>query len=427
MKSKLVSTTVAAAAAVAIVGAAMWTPAQATASSDDFYVKSLSLSNGVIAESEELTGDDSGFVAISGSTLLNTGNDGVGTFASLSSLAPASERTSLSNEEGTFLFTNLKTQTAHMFVFEMTSKYIYDLTGLVTIDSAGNEVSGSQVSLSQTVTINNNDDYCTIFASGFGRVAIWDGCEGVVYDINISSGSVSVLNNQREFADYTALGPTRDWTEAYSDNDDGSWGSQSGILEYVNGTLRFVLSGVDDYDNNIVVGVYRYVPSSSIAPELVLETPVETEELSLDMSVPSSSEVEDLTAQEVNESSPEQPQPSDDPAMSDETTDFALTVPEGEVVVNGVDLWNFTASTSTNQWCGHTETNIDDGYVSLVPAMDVLNEPVWCFDASFSTAAGGGGGDLAKTGQSSQNLAPIAGLLVLVGVAALWVLRRRAI
>lgn len=329
--------------------------ASAAQSAEEFEVLSLTLNNGVATDSQDINSDDSAFVAINGDDLLNTGDDGVATFAGLSTLTAPGAVNNLTIEDGTFLFTDLKTQTAKMFERTFEDTYMFTLTGIITVDSAGDPV-GSTVSLSEDISFDMNEESdCVMIGNGYDRVALWNICSGVVKDINISTGDVTTLTNQATGADYPNLGPVFDYYETNFEL--GSSFAASGIVEYVGGELRFVLAGVDNYDDDSIVGIFRYVPSApATAPESVLM--------------------------------------------------FA----DG----SSVDLYNFTASVVTNQWCGHTEED------ELLPEMAGMREPVFCADASYSRSPApvpNPNPELANTGVDFSGMG-IAGIAALGVVAA---------
>jgi hypothetical protein len=398
-------------------------PTLANASSNqvqsEFWVETLTLTNPVIRDSIGVTGDDAGFVALSGNVLLNTGNGALAgaltpsngsdtTFvagfdlsSSFSTVTPLlGENTvpdGLNDREGSFLFTNLETQTAHIFSFtEVGSGGVKDvnLTGFRTVGPNGTITAAPEVrlrnaTLTADVSIRATNTLptpgsCFLLGSGYGRVGLWDGCQGKVWDINLSNGAVTELTGQRLFTQFT--NQVMKLTEASNE-----WRG-SGILEYRNGVLSFLQTGTTLTNNEFLsnelvrTGIYRYTPSTG-AQEQVLAFPT-------------------------------------------------------PISGTGVDLDNFVYSTRTDQWCGHQEGS--NGR-NLIAAMDGMQEPIFCFSATSNLTpppSGGGSGDssapqaeslpapeLAQTGVGGANVASVAltaGLLAALGIVLASTRRRQA-
>lgn len=323
----------------------------------EFYVDTLSLTNPVLRDSIGVTGDDAGFNALSGDVLLNTGNG-----ANAGALTPSNTRVptyvagfnltsfttvepllgentttpdGLNDREGSFLFTNLQTQTAHIFSFTFPDGGISHndviLQGFKTVGPNGTITSDPEVrfrndTLTADVTIRaTNNTSCILLGSGYGRVGLWDGCQGKVWDINLSNGAVTELTGQRLFTQFT--NEVIDLSEASN-----RWRG-SGILEYRNGALSFLQTGTTLTDSEKVrTGIYRYTPSTG-AQELVLAFPT-------------------------------------------------------PISGTGVDLDSFVYSTRTDQWCGHQEGNSGR---NLVVEMDGMTEPIFCFSATSNLTPPSGG------------------------------------
>lgn len=318
--------TVIAASGLLVSGMAM--SASAAPVEEEFWVDALTLDNPVFQNSVDVSGDDAGFVALSGNTLLATGNAGgntdnisVGVYSDLSTLTPVSPQISpLTDRQGSFLFTNLETQTAHIFTYEFnggdhSEKYV-TLVGFKTVGPDGIITSNPEIRLSQSIVADNrlpSPGSCMLMGSGYGRVGLWDGCQGKVWDINLTDGSVVEYSGQRLFSDF----PNRVINVQEASNE---WRG-AGILEYRDGVLSFLQTGTTD---GVRTGIYRFTPSTG-AQDLVL--------------------------------------------------------PFATPVGNGVDLDDFVYSTQTGQWCGHQEGS--DGR-NLIPEMDGMSEVVFCFSATSS-------------------------------------------
>jgi hypothetical protein len=333
----------------------------------EFWVETLTLTNPVIRDSIGVTGDDAGFVALSGNVLLNTGNGasagaltpsntidttfvaGFDLSSSFSTVTPLlGENTvpdGLNDREGSFLFTNLETQTAHIFTYtEVGSNQVKDvnLTGFRTVGPNGTitadpEVRLRNATLTADVSIRATNIWpnsCVLLGSGYGRVGLWDGCQGIVWDINLANGAVTESTGQRLFTDFP--NEVIKLTEASNE-----WRG-SGILEYRNGVLSFLQTGTTLTDNERVrTGIYRFTPSTG-AQQLILGFPT-------------------------------------------------------PISGTGVDLYNFVYSTQTDQWCGHQEGSTGR---NLIAEMDGMQEPIFCFSATSSLTplppGGGSGGSSAQ-------------------------------
>lgn len=240
--------------------------ASVAAAPDVFSVTSLTTSNPVFVDSDTLTGDDDGFVGVTGTKFLTSGDNATIAYDLADMGNPYT--TNLTVDQNNWLFSDLKTQTSYVFANTDLGAGAYDITGLQPLDQTG-DVAGAVIPLSATVTIDNSVDDCTVFASGYGRAAIWDGCLGVVYDIALPSGAVTTVSGVATFASYDATTPVlRDYYEV----DNGV--SQAGIVEFDGTALHFVIVGADSGDDP--VGIYRFdVQNVAAAPTEMLSFGVE--------------------------------------------------------------------------------------------------------------------------------------------------------
>lgn len=339
--------------------------ASVAAATDVFSVTSLTTESAVFVDADDLAGDDDGFLGVTGTKFVFSGDSATVAY-DLSDMGNATVTdVDNSNNDNNWLFSDLKTQTSFYFVADQIGEDdVYDITGFQPLDQAGN-VSGAVIALSETITIDNEDDDCTIFASGYGRVAIWDGCLGVIYDIELPTGEVTTINDAATFADYDASTPLLlDYYEVENSV------SQHGVVEF-DGSELHVLAVARDVDDN-PIGIFRYdVQDPSAAPALVLSFG---------------------------------PDPGD--------ADFA-------------DLWKFTVSPATNQWCA----GVESGW-SAITDDDSISELAFCASATFSVGAAPAPEpeaepELADTGADGAAFLPIGALALLGGVTLLLVARRR--
>ena len=339
--------------------------ASVAAATDIFSVTSLTTDSAVYVDANSLAGDDDGFLGVTGTKFVFSGDTATVAY-DLSDMGNAYVTdVDNSNNDNNWLFSDLKTQTSYYFVADQIGgDPVYDITGFQPLDQTG-DVSGSVIALSETVTIDNDDDYCTIFASGYGRMVIWDGCVGVIYDIELPSGEVTTVNDAATFADYDASTPL---LLNYWEVD--TYVSQLGVVEFDGAELHIL--AVADNGSNYPLGIYRYdVQSPATAP---------VELLSFGPDV--------------------------------EGADFA-------------DIWKFTVSPATNQWCSGAE----NGW-SAISGSDNISELAFCASATFSITAGPSpepetGPELADTGADGSAFLTIGALALLGGATLLLVARRR--
>ncbi len=236
--------------------------AAVAAAPDVFSVTSLTTSNPVFVDTDLLTGDDDGFIGITGTKLLSTGDNATVAYDLADMGNPYV--TDVTSDQNNWTISDLKTQTSYVFVNTQVGPGSFDITGFQPLNQTG-DVEGAVVPLSSTVTIDNGSDYCTIFASGYGRVAIWDGCLGVIYDIALPSGEVTTVTGVSTFASYDLVQPL---LLDYYEVDNGV--SQSAIVEF-DGTALHIVAVAYDLAFNNPVGIFRYdVQNAAAVPTSLL-------------------------------------------------------------------------------------------------------------------------------------------------------------
>jgi len=352
------------ASAVAVGLVAISTTASVAAATDIFSVTSLTTDSAVYVDANAIAGDDDGFLGVTGTKFLFSGDTATVAY-DLSDMGNATVTdVDNGNNDNNWMFSDLKTQTSYYFVAtQIEGDAVYDITGFQPLDQAGN-VSGAVVALSATVSIDNDADYCTIFASGYGRVAIWDGCLGVIYDIELPTGVVTTINDAATFADYDASTPLLlDYWEV------DSYVSQLGVIEFDGSDLHIL--AVAENDDGYPLGVYRYnVLDPAAAPAQLLA--------------------------------------------------FG---PDPEAYY--ADIWKFTVSPATNQWCSGSEGGWD-----AIDGDDNINELAFCASATFNLPAAPSpepevDPELADTGAETAVFLTVGALALLGGASLLLVARRR--
>lgn len=346
---KILSVAVASAGALAIV--AFGATSSIAAAPDVFAIATLTTDNAVFTDADALAGDDDGLMGVTGSKFLFSGDTATIAYDLADLGNPYTTDIDNATDQNNWLFSDLKTQTSYLFDAEVVIDYEYNILGIQPLDQTG-DISGAVIPLSVVVTFDNTEDYCTIFASGYGRVAIWDGCNGVVYDIALPSGEVTTVTGAATFADYELTVPVElDYTEV------DSYVSQLGVVEYDGSALHIVAVGVDD--ENSTVGIFRYDVQNAAA--------LPTEVLSFEGDTP--------------------------------------------------DIWKFTVSPATNQWCSGAEGGwepIDGGDSS---------ELAFCASATFTFGAPA----LAATGVDMSGFLVGGAVVLLAGAGLVLVARRRTV
>lgn len=358
---KLLSALSASAGALCLV--AVSSTASVAAATDIFTVTSLTTDSAVYVDANDLAGDDDGFLGVTGTKFLFSG-DAATVAYDLSDMGNATV-TDVDNdfEDNNWLFSDLKTQTSYYFIAEQPGEpEIYEMTGFQPLDQAGNVI-GDVIALSEMVTIGNEEsDACTIFASGYGRVVIWDGCLGVLYDIELPTGTVTTITDAATFADYAASTPLLlDYWEV--DN----YVAQHGVAEFDGSNIQIL--AVAENASEYPLGIYRYdVQDPAAAP-----------------------------------------------------TELLSFGPDPDTYY--LDMWKFTVSPATNQWCSGSEGGWD-----AIVVDDTISELAFCASATFSIAAGPAPApepELAATGSDSAASLAIGALALLGGATLLLVARRR--
>jgi len=354
-------------ASAVAVGLVTLSATPSVAAADDiFTVTSLTTDSAVFVDAGSVAGDDDGFLGVTGTKFVFSGDSATVAY-DLSDMGNATVTdVNNGNNDNNWLFSDLKTQTTYYFIADEvgTDNGVYDISGFQPLDQSGN-VSGSVVALSEAVTIGNDSNDCTIFASGYGRVAIWDYCLGVIYDIELPTGVVTTVNDVATAADYDAS--TALLLDYYEVN---NLVAQHGIVEF-DGTDLHILAVARTGTNN-PSGVYRYsVQEPATAPTEVLAF-------------------------------------GPDP----ENSFYA-------------DIWKFTVSPATNQWCAGSE----GGWSAITP--DSVSELAFCASATFSISAAPEpepevDPELADTGVDGAAFLTVGALALLGGVVLLLVARRRA-
>lgn len=255
---------IASAAVGALALVALGTTTSSAAAPDVFTITSLTTNNPVFVDADSDVGDDDGFVGITGTKFLFSGDEFTVGY-DLGDLANPYV-TDIENapvSRNNWLISDFKSQTSYLFNYQsLGDPTSVGVTGLQVLDANG-DVTANEILISEVIGVDNSIEYCTIFASGYGRVAIWNGCLGTLYDIELPSGIVTTVP-AATFVDYDANFPL---TLDYAETD--STVSQMGVVEFDGTALHIVASAVDQSDDTL--GFYRYdVQTPAAVPTEVL-------------------------------------------------------------------------------------------------------------------------------------------------------------
>ncbi len=201
------------------------------APTDNFSITSLTLDN---AYSVDGATDDNGPIAISSSHVLWNSEDGVEAYA-IADLSGAT-LTGVGEATGEWMFTNIKTATAHYFVQTEDDGNVHTITGIGTLNDDGTASSAQVIDLSEDLVLEETSatyGRCAHLGSGYGHVVIWDVCDGTMWNIDLPSGTVTVtegVNTEATFGD-----------RPFSDRNEGmSLFNGWGVVEHVNGEYSMV-------------------------------------------------------------------------------------------------------------------------------------------------------------------------------------------
>lgn len=199
----------------------------AVAAGTDFTLDTFTDDNARAVEIDGSVGDDGGFTAITSTSVLQTGDTGLAAYPlDLSAPTEACDAAVLVWEIDTCgettdnrqaaLFSDISTHTAYLF--EMTGVDGFGtFSGFWALDSTGAlpvDLEGTRVALSAPITVDATES-CAFTASGWGRALVWDSCTGVLYDIELPSGDVTVDDSVWNLSDFDAE-PLTSYSEAGS-------------------------------------------------------------------------------------------------------------------------------------------------------------------------------------------------------------------
>ena len=267
--SKFVSTPFAVAGATLATAAfalAAVAPAGASAA-DNFQITSLTFDDDMAINVESTLGDDNGFIGIAGGNVLWTGDTAFGwmpgnTLGSVNTIAMDNV------DPAEFLVSDLETETSYLFSYVQPDENTNTVSALNELDSEG-VATGNIIELSEDITWNwqnyvdlDTDYPCANFGSGWGRVAIWDGCSGIVYDIDVATGEVNIITDALRYENAQPVVPDW-WAEVSNEVNTG------GVVENVDGELRFLLPS-ENVDGEIGGITRYYVTTPDVASEEVI-------------------------------------------------------------------------------------------------------------------------------------------------------------
>ncbi len=245
---------------VASVGVATAAP------TNNFSIATLTTDNDYAAATVSSGDDDNGPSAITSTHVLWNSEDGIEAYA-LADLTGATV-TDVDESTGSMLFTNIKTATAHHFIWTAADG-VFTITGIGTLDDDGTSSSAADIDLSEDIVIDalgdgDSIDNCNLLGSGYGHVVIWNYCEGKMWNVDLPSGTVTVTEGVNTAADLQG-NVTNDYYELQTP----SPFNQFGVVEHVNGEYSMVLSEANDSNN--VVAVSRFAitdPAGTVTPLL---------------------------------------------------------------------------------------------------------------------------------------------------------------
>jgi LPXTG-motif cell wall-anchored protein len=338
---------------VASVGVATAAP------TSNFSVTTLTTDNDYATEGAT---DDNGPTAITSTHVLWNSENGIEAYA-IADLSGATV-TDVDTGTGDYLFTNLKTATAHYLVgTEGTSGDgdIFTITAIGSIDDDGTSSTAANITLSEDIVVNAEDeresggyvveDYCNALGSGYGHVVIWDYCAGIMWNIDLPSGTVTKTEGVNTLAELQESP-----TDNYAEGTDHF--NVYGVVEHVDGEYSMVLPQMDAREGGSSTAVSRFA-----------------------------------------------------------ITDPAGTVTEILAFDDTPDFWHFAVNVEAGLWCTHIESGSDSFDSDDAPSID--DEPTICADATFSVT------DLLPSTGANSLVAVLAGLALIMAGAVVLVRRPR--
>lgn len=216
------------------------------APTNNFSITTLTTDNDYAAETQSDGDDDNGPIAISSTHVLWNSEDGIEAYA-IADLSGATV-TDVDEDEGQWMFTNIKTATVHYLVqtSDGSNPITYTFTGIGSIDDDGTSSSAAVIDLSEDIVLqdteNSEEDECHVIGSGYGHLVLWDACVGTMWNIDLPSGTVTVTEGVNT---ETSLGAFINGNNEGQDLFKG-WG----VVEHVDGQYSMVAG--------------RYVPDEGI-------------------------------------------------------------------------------------------------------------------------------------------------------------------
>lgn len=261
------------------VTAAPASAVETDAQSSDFTITSLGDADVRAASTWPSIGSDGGFTAITATQVLQTGDWGLAAYdhrlsAPESACSPIVQRWGLAfnscpgtgTDRNAALFSDLKSQTAYLF--DMTNngstwRFEGFWPAAAYDPSTGTPPASTRVALSEPVVMTPELP-CSVTASGWGRAVIWDRCAGVLYDISLPSGTVTI-DDSALIAPDLFLGRS----EA-----GGRFPVRAhGVAEYIDGSIWLALTTGEDPETNPTSVTRFSVQTPGAAPEVIREFP----------------------------------------------------------------------------------------------------------------------------------------------------------
>ena len=204
------------------VQSARWVAPARAAVESEYKVEGLCSDVVAVADVEELVGDSEGGIAFNGDKLFVNKDGGVGVLQR-TDLTGGVANEDLDGDYQQALVTDLETGTA--YVLDYNEEADDTVANLLEIDNDADLVDGAVTELSASIELPNDD--AALF-NGYGRVVLLNELTGVVYDVEIATGTVT---------EYTTLPVGSPVLEDMEGNESAL---EYGVAEYFDGAIWLV-------------------------------------------------------------------------------------------------------------------------------------------------------------------------------------------
>jgi LPXTG-motif cell wall-anchored protein len=233
------------ATALAVAGLSVFagTPAFASTESSNFSI-TMSGTNSVQADGLDSWGDDDGgSMAVTANGVI-VQDDNAAKLLNATTLDNPADVT-ITDQQGNALVNDLSTNTAYAFEWNTDTGISYS-----ALDEIGADGTPTSTVINLSEVVNATDKTCVVMASGWSRIALWDKCANVLYDIDLPSGDVTTVND---------INPVSTWGDNYPyyDNSEADSYDDLGVVEYQDGVYSIVAAADNSYES--AIGFDRYV------------------------------------------------------------------------------------------------------------------------------------------------------------------------